>query len=99
MVEIGTFALRFACIGVIGLPLSVPVNMLYQSIRRAGIASILSLLRSGALFIPVLLIGAYFFELRGIQAAQPIADILTGLVSIPFILTFLHRDHSIETKS
>lgn len=98
VVEIGTFALRFACIGVMGLPLSVPVNMLYQSIRRAGIASILSLLRSGALFIPVLFVGAYFFELRGIQAAQPIADILTGLVSIPFILTFLHRDHSIENE-
>lgn len=98
VVEIGTFALRFACIGVMGLPLSVPVNMLYQSIRRAGIASLLSLLRSGALFIPVLFVGAYFFELRGIQAAQPIADILTGLVSIPFILTFLHRDHSIEIK-
>lgn len=98
VVEIGTFALRFACIGVMGLPLSVPVNMLYQSIRRAGIASILSLLRSGALFIPVLFVGAYFFELRGIQAAQPIADILTGLVSIPFILTFLHRDHSIESE-
>ena len=98
VVEIGTFALRFACVGVMGLPLSVPVNMLYQSIRRAGIASLLSLLRSGALFIPVLFVAAYFFELRGIQSAQPIADILTGLVSIPFILTFLHQDHSIERK-
>ncbi len=96
VIEIGTFALRFACVGVLFLPLSVPVNMLYQSIRRSGIASLLSIMRSGATFIPTLIIGASFFGLRGIQSAQPIADILTGLLSIPFMLHFLRRDHAGE---
>ena len=86
---IGVPALRYATVGILFLSLSVPVNMLFQSIRRAGIASLLSLLRSGAIFIPVLLILHHFLGLTGIQLAQPLADILTGLASIPFMLYFL----------
>ena len=87
--EIGVPALRYATIGILFLSLSVPVNMLFQSIRRAGIASLLSLLRSGAIFIPVLLILHSVLGLTGIQLAQPVADALTGLISLPFMLYFL----------
>ena len=86
---IGVPALRYATVGILFLSLSVPVNMLYQSIRKAGIASFLSLLRSGAIFIPVLLILHSLFGLKGIQLAQPTADVITGLASIPFMLYFL----------
>lgn len=89
VIEIGTFALRCACIGVLGLPFSVPVNMLYQSIRKPGVSSFLSMLRSGLLFIPTLVITTQLFGLRGIQISQPFADLMTGLVSIPFIVHFL----------
>ena len=91
VVKIGAFALRASSVGLLFLPLSVPVNMLYQSIRQAGIASFLSLLRSGMTFIPALLIGSYFWGLTGIQIAQPLADVLTGLICVPFILHFLHK--------
>ncbi len=87
--EIGVPALRYATVGILFLSLSVPVNMLYQSIRHAGTASLLSLLRSGAVFIPTLLILHHFLGLTGIQLAQPIADTLTGLISLPFMLHFL----------
>jgi len=86
---IGVPALRYATVGILFLSLSVPVNMLYQSIRRAGIASFLSLLRSGAIFIPTLLALHHFLGLTGIQLAQPLADIITGLASIPFMIYFL----------
>lgn len=87
--EIAVPALRYATVGLLFLPLSVPVNMLYQSIRKAGIASLLSILRSGAVFIPTLLLLHHFLGLTGIQAAQPIADVLTGLLSVPFMIYFL----------
>lgn len=91
VVSIGTTALRYACVGAFFLPLSVPVNMLYQSIRAAGVSSFLSLLRSGLMFIPTLLITTHLFGIVGIQISQPLADVLTGLVSIPFIVYFLRK--------
>lgn len=90
--KIGVPALKYACIGTMFLSLSVPINMLYQSTRRAGIASFLSVLRSGLLFIPVLLLTTSFFGILGIEISQPIADALTGFISIPFILHFLIKD-------
>lgn len=91
VIEIGTYALKWATIGVMFLPLSVPVNMLYQSIRKVGVSSFLSLMRSGLSFIPTLIIGTFLFGLAGIQTAQPIADMITGLVSIPFTIRFLTK--------
>ncbi|MBO5937948.1 MAG: MATE family efflux transporter [Clostridia bacterium] len=90
-VRIGAPALRYACLGLLAMPLSVPINMLYQSIRKAGTASFLSILRSGLAFIPVLLIGVHFFGILGIQIAQPVGDILTGLISVPFIIHFMKK--------
>lgn len=91
VVEIGTYALHWACVGVLFLALSVPVNMLYQSIRNAKMSSFLSLLRSGLMFIPTLVMTTKLFGLTGIQISQPIADIATGIISIPFIIAFLRK--------
>ncbi len=94
VIEIGTYALRWATVGAMFLPLSVPVNMLYQSIRNVKISSFLSLMRSGLAFIPVLIVSTHFLGLVGIQISQPIADMITGLVSVPFTLHFLFKDNS-----
>lgn len=89
VIEIGTFALRAAAFGMLFHPLAVPVNMLYQSIRKPAISSVLSMIRSGLGLIPALLITTHFFGITGIQISQPIADIVTGLISVPFMLYFL----------
>ena len=81
--------MRYATVGILFLPLSVPINMLYQSIRRAGVASFLSILRSGAALIPTLLITVNLWGLTGIQISQPISDVITGLICIPFVIHFL----------
>jgi Na+-driven multidrug efflux pump len=91
VIEIGAPALRYAAIGMIFMSLSVPVNMLYQSIQQPTISSILSLLRSGVITIPMLLICVPAFELLGIQISQPTADVLSGLISVPFIVRFLWK--------
>ena len=89
VIKIGALALRFSSVGIIFLSLSVPVNMLYQSIRRPLMSSFLSILRSGLMLIPVLIISTKYLGLLGIQFSQPLSDVLTGLVSIPFIISFL----------
>ena len=91
VIEIGTVALRYACVGTLFLAVSVPINMLYQSIRKPLISSVLSLLRSEVMFIPVLLITTRFWGITGIQISQPIADVLTGLASVPFVIVFLTK--------
>ena len=89
VIEIGAKALRFTAFGMMFMPFSVPVNMLYQSIQKPTISSVLSLIRSGAVTIPLLLIVVPLLGLLGIQIAQPTADIVAGLISIPFIIRFV----------
>ncbi len=91
VIEFGTPALRYAVVGVLLLPIFTPINMVYQSIQKAWIAYFLSLLRSGLIFIPVLLLTTSIWKLTGIQISQPIADLITGLVSIPFIIWFIKK--------
>ena len=91
VIEIGSKALRFTAIGMMFMPFSVPVNMLYQSIQQPTISSILSLIRSGMVTIPILLFGVPFLGLLGIQIAQPTADIIAGFISIPFIIHFIRK--------
>lgn len=98
VINIGYFALRMASIGVLFMPISVSVNMLYQSIRKASIASFLALLRSGLVFIPILVILVHFFGLTGIQISQPIADIISSLICVPFVLHFLFKTPNTEEK-
>lgn len=98
VIKIGVTGLRIASFGVIFMAISVPVNMLYQSIRKSGIASFLSLLRSGLAFIPTLLILSSLFNLDGILWAQPIADIISSLICVPFILHFLIKHPNTEKK-
>ena len=89
---VSAYTFLFACVGVLFLALSVPVNMLYQSIRKPGMSSFLSLLRSGLTFMPTLIITTSLWGLTGIQISQPMADIATGLISVPFIVAFLRKE-------
>lgn len=102
VIDIGAPALRYATLGLLFVPLFTPINMLFQSIRKAWTASLLSLLRNGLTFIPILLLTTSFWGLTGIQISQPIADCLTGLISIPFMIRFLRttpsKDEPTENK-
>lgn len=91
VIRIGARALRYTAFGMLFMPFSVPVNMLYQSIQQPTISSILSMIRSGAVTIPILLLAVPFLGLTGIQIAQPTADIIAGIISIPFITRFLRK--------
>ena len=91
VIAIGSKALRFTAIGMMFMPFSVPVNMLYQSIQQPTISSFLSLIRSGLVTIPMLLLGVPFLGLLGIQIAQPMADMIAGLISVPFIINFIRK--------
>lgn len=96
VIDIGAPALRYATVGLLFVPLFTPVNMLFQSIRKAWTASLLSLLRNGLTFIPILIVTTSIWGLLGIQISQPVADVLTSLISVPFLILFLKRTPSID---
>ena len=101
VIELGTPALRFAALSAILVPVSVIANMLFQSIRKSTIASFLSALRSGLLFLPLLVLFVRILDLKftGIYISQPIADILASLISLPFIIVFLVKLPKVENNS
>lgn len=88
VIAIGVQGLRYASAVMISQPLSVLANMTLQSSGKSLSASLLSMLRSGVFFIPLLLILNHSVGLVGIEIAQPIADVLTAVTSIPFILHY-----------
>jgi putative MATE family efflux protein len=91
VMEVGVLPLRAACIGAMFLPFSIPVNMLYQSTRQVKISTFLSMMRNGLMLIPTLLITTHFWGLLGVQISQSLADIMTGMMSIPFVIYFLRK--------
>lgn len=91
VIKIGTTALRYSIAALVVQPIAIFSNMLFQSIGKNRIASLLAGLRSGLAFIPALLLLSTFMGLKGIQIAQPIADLVTALIAAPFAYSFLSR--------
>lgn len=93
VIKIASEGLKYAALGVVFLPISVTTNMLYQSIRKAEIASILASLRSGLLYIPAIYILNATAGLTGLLWSQPIANILSAIISLPFMIYFLLKKY------
>ena len=89
VIRIGTRALRLQCASLLFLPTSMVTEMLLQSTGKRLPASILSALRSGVFFIPLILILAHFRGLYGIEEAQPLAYVLTFFPAVYFAVKML----------
>ena len=74
-------AFRWQCVATLLQPVLVCGNMLFQSVGKAGRATFLSCCRQGIFFIPLIL--------AGVQYSQPIADVLSFVVAVPFMAQFL----------
>lgn len=91
VVQIGSVALMAQFVGQIFQPLAVCTNMMFQSVGKVRVAALLSVLRSGLFFVPVLLVLSSFFGLTGVQISQGIADVLTMFVALPYAVSFLRE--------
>lgn len=87
VIKIGITALRYNCISIVFLPIVMNVSMIMQNLGKAGRATVLGSARGGLIFIPVLFIFSGLFGLLGLQLAQPVTDIISGLVAIPFVIS------------
>ncbi|MBR4905308.1 MAG: MATE family efflux transporter [Clostridia bacterium] len=91
VVRIGSIMLGFLCVTIPLLGFSTYVNQLYQCLGFAVGATILASCRQGIFFVPLVFVLPYFFGIEGITATQAAADLLTCLVSIPFLIFFFKK--------
>lgn len=91
VISIATRALRYQCVAVIFLPFGMVTEMLFQSTGNKVQAIILSAVRSGLIFIPLLYILSKFWGLAGIQVAQAYSFILSVIPAIILLISFMKK--------
>ncbi len=88
-VRIGARMLIFVGIALPVLGYSTFVNQLYQSLGYVKGATFLASCRQGIFFIPIIIFLPMLLELDGILMTQPLSDLCTFLISIPFNIWFM----------
>lgn len=99
VIAIGARSLRLLCVSFPLIAWVTMSNMMMQTIGRVVPASFLSLARQGLFFIPLVLLLPRLFPLLfgantgllAVQLAQPTADFLTFLASVPLTVYVLRR--------
>ena len=86
--EIGTMALRAQAISMPLLPVGVVANMTFQSLGKSWKATIMSAMRQGIFFIPLIFILPAIFGLWGVTMTQAASDALTAVACTPFLYSF-----------
>lgn len=91
VIGIGTRALQLQCIAMLFLPFCMVTEMLLQSTGKKLAASVLSALRGGLFFIPVLLVMERLRGLKGIEEAQPLAYVLGVIPALVIVVWFFRN--------
>ena len=91
VVAVGVAALHIQCCTVILNGFNMMGNMMTQTMGRTGIASFLALCRQGLFLAPIVLILPMMFGVLGVEMAQSVSDVLTFVVTIPFMRRILHE--------
>lgn len=99
VIEIGSRALRYACIVMPLMAYSTFVNQLYQVLGFRWQATFLASCRQGVFYIPLALILPRILELTGVQMIQAGADLLTFVICIPFQIVFYSKYLSAKEKT
>lgn len=89
VIRIGALALQMQCVVLPLCALTTISSFALQSTGQRVMAIILSMCRQGIFYIPLILILPGRFGLLGIQMTQTVSDILTLIVSVPFLIRFL----------
>ena len=86
VIEIGDIALRLRCFTLVFSAWITISNMLLQTTGKMWRASILGFARQGIILIPVVWILPPLIGIWRIQIAQPLADLITFLMSVPMTM-------------
>ena len=92
VVQIGTKILQFIAISLPFIPITIVTNMIFQVAGKIGISIFLSSCRQGIFFLPLIFVLPRFFGIIGLELCQPLANILSAIISIPFIVFYFYQE-------
>lgn len=88
VIVIGAFAIKIQCLALPTHPMIVVSNMTLQIVGKSWQGTFLSAARQGIFFLPLIIIFSQAMGLTGIQITQPVADVLTAICTVPFMILF-----------
>ena len=91
VIRVGTFLLRAQCAVFFLHGIIAVTNMLLQALGKAFPAALIAAARQGFCFLPAVLLLPRVWGLTGLCLAQAVADGLTFLLTLPFLVTALRR--------
>lgn len=86
VIEIGTKALRYECIALPLVGYATSSNMLMQSLKISGKATVLALARQGIFYVPLILLLPKILKETGVILVMPIADILAFILTLILVI-------------
>lgn len=90
MVLLASKALRLNAVLFVTFGLQMVYATLYLAIGNSLIGGLLSLSRQGIFFFPLILLLPRLFGLNGVISVQPMADLITTVITIIFALNITH---------
>ena len=91
VLEIGSLALRAQCIAFQGIGIITFTNMMLQTMGKVVPATLLSMGRHGLFFLPIVFVLPSAAGVTGLTLIQPIADLLTFILSLVFAIIEIKR--------
>lgn len=91
VIEIGTRAMRCQALLMPVESVAIVGSMLMQLTHKPLRAATVSMARKGLFFIPCMYLMPAFFGLSGLVWAQPVADILTFVLTVPLTVSVLRE--------
>lgn len=91
VIRVGSFMLRAQCAVFFLHGIIAVTNMLLQALGKALPAALIAAARQGFCFIPAVLILPRVWGLNGLCLSQAVADVLTLLLTLPFLLSVMRR--------
>ncbi len=96
VIAIGVRALRIQAAALLAVPFCMSTEMMLQCTGKKAGAALLSSMRSGLYFIPILIVFANVRGLYGIEESQAVAFILSCVSALPFAVHFFRRMKKVE---
>ena len=99
VVAIGSVILRAQCTVLFLHGIIAVTNMLLQAVGRPFGAALIACARQGLFFLPLIFWLPAAFGITGLQWTQAAADLLTFLLTLPFLIQIFRRQSAVPQKS